>query len=99
MILLATVFSTVALSFANGTFQALTNDPSSGIVKKQKGQKVIEHKLVSEKGLMTCYKRECSVGSRDNGDGTVTEVKVCSDWVEIPCSRPSEPQPPTMSIQ
>lgn len=98
IISLIAVVSFATFSFANESNKNSINTAETTVVEKQENQKVIEFKIVTENGLTTCYERECWIGSRDNGDGTTSEVKVCSDWEEVPCPQPSGPQPPVMTL-
>ena len=49
------------------------------------------------KNLDTCYARICKTASVTNSDGTIVEVKRCSDWEEVPC-QPTHPQNPGTGI-
>lgn len=50
-------------------------------------------RLESDKALDSCYGRVCKVVSIDQGDGTSTEYKRCSEWTQIPCPIDEEEDP------
>ena len=85
---LLTVFVLLITGFAyannnQGTFTK--SNIESIELKKENTKKIIEYKIINKNGLATCYTRECWIGTKDNGNGTTSEVKVCSDWTEVPC--------------
>ncbi|MFC6268952.1 hypothetical protein [Frigoriflavimonas asaccharolytica] len=63
----------------------------------EEGRVSVEYRTITHKNLPpTCEYRTCNTKTVQNADGSTTEYRICSEWIEVACPT-TGPQAPTMS--